>query len=276
MKILNSERGAFVVSVIIVLFWALITVIPLSIVVFGSLKSARELALNPIGLPHVWQWEQYKKAFFDAHLLRALGNSALLTVVSLFFLVIFGASASYPLARRTKWAPYSYFFLSGIMVPFQLAMLPLYRLMTKLHLINTHVGVIFIYIAVSLPMTIFLYTGFVKGISSDLEDAAKVDGATQFRMFWQIIFPLLRPATSTVIIMNSISLWNDFFIVLLFLGKREYRTLQLAMYSFIQQYSTKWGLVFAAVVLSMIPMIIVFMILQKQFIKGLSAGAVKG
>lgn len=276
MRILNSERGAFIVSIIIVLFWTLITIIPLSIVVFGSLKSARELALNPIGLPQVWQWGQYKKAFIDAHLLRALGNSALLTVTSLFFLVIFGASASYPLARRTKWAPYSYFFLSGIMVPFQLAMLPLYRLMTKLNLINTHVGVIFIYIAVSLPMTIFLYTGFVKGISSDLEDAAKVDGATQFRMFWQIIFPLLRPATSTVIIMNSISLWNDFFIVLLFLGKREYRTLQLAMYSFIQQYSTRWGLVFAAVVLSMIPMIIVFMILQKQFIKGLSAGAVKG
>ncbi len=276
MKILNSEKGAFVISIIIVLFWSLITIIPLSIVVFGSLKSARELALNPIGLPQVWQWGQYQKAFFDAHLLRALGNSALLTVSSLFFLVIFGASAAYPLARRTKWAPYSYFFLSGIMVPFQLAMLPLYRLMTKLNLINTHVGVIFIYIAVSLPMTIFLYTGFIKGVSSDLEDAAKVDGANQFRMFWQIIFPLLAPATSTVIIMNSISLWNDFFIVLLFLGKREYRTLQLAMYSFIQQYSTRWGLVFAAVVLSMIPMIIVFMILQKQFIKGLSAGAVKG
>ncbi len=263
-------------SALTVALWALFVVIPLAIMVMAAIKSPAEMAVNPFSWPQAFQWQTFQKAWEEAALARGIRNSLLLTSISLLFLVLFGASAAYPIARRTRWAPVFYFFLAGIMVPFQLAMLPLYRLMKLFSLINTYQGVIFIYVAVSLPMVIFLYSGFIKGINSELEDAALVDGAGPFRMFWTIIFPLLKPVTSTVIIMNIMSLWNDFFIALLFLPKKEMRTLQLSIFSFKGQYNSKLNLIMAAVILSILPMVIVFLALQKQFVQGIAGGAVKG
>lgn len=265
-----------IAAVITVGIWAFMIVVPLTIMVAGAVKSPDEMATNPFGWPQQFHWETFIQAWNDANLGRGLRNSLILTSASLVILVIFGASAAYPLARHTNWSPVLYYFLAGIMVPFQLAMLPLYRLMKSFHLINTFQGVIFIYTAVSLPMVIFLYTGFIKGINRELEEAALVDGASLFRTFWSIIFPLLKPVTATVIILNVMSLWNDFFIALLFLPKKELRTLQLSIFSFVGQYNSKLNLVMAAVILSILPLLIVFLVLQKQFIKGLAGGAIKG
>jgi len=276
MSLKQQERFSRIAALGLLSLWALITIIPLVFMVFAAVKSPAELASSPFGWPKEIHWETFRRAWMDANLTRGMQNSLILTTISIFFLVVFGASAAYPLARRSKWSPLFYFFLSGIMVPFQLAMLPLYRLMKVIDLINTFTGVIFIYTAVSLPMVIFLYTGFIKGINRELEEAALVDGAGKLRMFWQIIFPLLKPVTSTVIIMNIMSLWNDFFMVLLFLPKKEMRTLQLSIFTFVGQYNTKLNLVMAAVILSILPMITVFLLLQKQFIKGIAGGAVKG
>lgn len=276
MKLKTQEMGSKIASLFVVLLWAIITIVPLAIMVSGAVKSPAEMAASPFGWPQEFQWETFTRAWTEANLTRGMRNSLILTCASLALLVFFGASAAYPLARRTKWTPLFYFFLSGIMVPFQLAMLPLYRLMKMLNLLNTYPGVIFIYAAVSLPIVVFLYTGFIKGINRELEEAAMVDGAGKFRVFWQIIFPLLKPITSTVIIMNIISLWNDFFIVLLFLPKKEMRTLQLSIFTFVGQYNSKLNLVMAAVILSILPMVTVFLLLQKHFIKGIAGGAVKG
>ncbi len=276
---MSLKRQQFIgkaTSLSIVLIWTIITTIPLAMMIFAAIKSPAELAENPFGVPQNLQWETFSRAWNEANLARGMKNSIILTFVSIFLLVIFGALAAYPLARRTRWTPIFYFFLSGIMVPFQLAMLPLYRLMKMLDLINTYTGIIFIYMAISLPMVIFLYTGFIKGINRELEEAAMVDGAGKLRMFWQIIFPLLKPVTSTVIIMNIISLWNDFFMVLLFLPQKEMRTLQLSIFTFVGQYNSKLNLVMAAVILSILPMVSVFLLLQKHFIKGMAGGAVKG
>jgi len=271
-----QEGLARLASALTVLLWSAFILIPLYILFSVALKSPAEQAINPFGLPQQIVWENFTKAWHDAHLARAIGNSLLLTVTSICFIVIFSAMAAYPLARRTHWQVVFYYFLSSIMVPFQLAMLPLYRLMKNFHLINTYHGVVFIYVAVSLPMAVFLYAGFIKGINSELEDAALVDGAGPFRMFWAIIFPLLKPITSTVIIMNIMSLWNAFFIVLLYLPKREMRTLQLAIFSFVGQYNSQFNLIMAAVILAIAPMVIVFLLLQKQFVAGIAGGAVKG
>ncbi|MCA9882750.1 MAG: carbohydrate ABC transporter permease [Anaerolineae bacterium] len=260
----------------VVLLWAAFVIIPLAIMVSVAVKSPAEFATNPFGLPQEFAWDNFTKAWNDADLGRGIVNSLILTVTSLFIIVIFSASAAYPIARRTHWSPLFYFFLSGIMIPFQLTMLPLYRLMKSLELINTYQGVILIYTAVSLPMAIFLYAGFIKGINRELEDAALVDGAGRFRMFWMVVFPLLKPVTATTIIMNIISLWNDFFIVLLYLPKREMRTLQLSIFTFVGQYNSDLNYVMAAVILSIAPMIIVFLLLQKQFVQGIAGGAVKG
>ena len=276
MSLKRQQLWGKTVSLLIVLTWTIITIIPLAMMISAAIKSPAELAENPFGFPQDIQWDTFSRAWNEANLTRGMKNSIILTSVSIFFLIVFGASAAYPLARCTKWTPIFYFFLSGIMVPFQLAMLPLYRLMKMLDLINTYTGIIFIYVAVSLPMVIFLYTGFIKGINRELEEAAMVDGAGKLRIFWQIIFPLLKPVTSTVIIMNIMSLWNDFFMVLLFLPKKEMRTLQLSIFTFVGQYNSKLNLVMAAVILSILPMITVFLLLQKHFIKGMAGGAVKG
>ena len=190
-------------SVAMVALWAFFVIIPLAIMISVAVKSPAELASNPFGWPQHFEWGSFGKAWTEAHLARGIRNSLILTAASLAAIVFFSASAAYPIARRTRWSPVFYFFLAGIMIPFQLAMLPLYKLMKSFHLINTYHGVIFIYTAVSLPMAIFLYAGFIKGINSELEDAAMVDGAGPFRLFWTIIFPLLKPVTSTIIIMNS-------------------------------------------------------------------------
>ena len=276
MSLRREQLWPKVASLFIVLLWAVIIIIPLAIMVSGALKTPAELATRPFNWPQEFQWQTFVRAWTEAELSRGLRNSFILTFTSIVTLVFLGASAAYPLARRSSWSPLLYFFLSGIMLPFQLAMLPLYRLMKLFKLINTYTGVIFIYTAVSLPMVIFLYTGFIKGINRELEEAALVDGAGKFRMFWQIVFPLLKPVTATVIIMNIMSLWNDFFIVLLFLPKKEFRTLQLSIFTFVGQYNSKLNLVLAAVILSILPMITVFLLLQKHFIKGIAGGAVKG
>jgi len=263
-------------AAILVTIWAIFILIPLFVMVLVAIKTPAEQAVNPFGFPQHIAWNNFSQAWQKAHLARAILNSLILTIVAIFFIVIFSAMAAYPLARRTRWTLVFYYFLSSIMVPFQLAMLPLYRLMKGLHLINTYHGVIAIYIAVSLPMAVFLYAGFIKGVNSELEDAAMVDGASTFRMFWAIIFPLLKPITTTVVIMNIMSLWNDFFIVLLYMPKREMRTLQLAIFSFVGQYNSKFNLIMAAVMLSIAPIVVVFLILQRQFVAGIAGGAVKG
>ena len=276
MNVKTQERMAVSSAALVVIVWSVFVIIPLLMMVSVAVKTPMDQAINPLGWPERFAWENFQKAWEGAKLWRAVLNSLLLTTAALFSIIVLSASAAYPIARRTRWNPVLLFFLAGIMIPFQLAMLPLYRLMKGLHLINTYQGVILIYIAVSLPMAIFLYSGFIKGINSELEDAALVDGAGPFRMFWQILFPLLKPVTSTVIIMNIMSLWNDFFIVLLYLPKKEMRTLQLAIFSFVGQYNSDLNLVMAAVILSITPMVLVFLLLQKQFISGLAGGAVKG
>ncbi len=276
---MTSKQQAWLLklaSVAVVAIWAVFIIIPLGIMISVAVKSPAEMVTNPFGWPQHFEWSSFGKAWNDAQLARGIRNSLILTASSLVTIVFFSASAAYPIARRTQWSPVFYFFMAGIMIPFQLAMLPLYRLMKTLHLINTFYGVIFIYTATAMPMAVFLYVGFIKGINSELEDAALVDGAGPFRMFWTIIFPLLKPVTSTIIIMNIMSLWNDFFIALLYLPKKEMRTLQLSIFTFVGQYNSKLNLVLAAVILSILPMIIVFLMLQKHFIKGIAGGAVKG
>jgi raffinose/stachyose/melibiose transport system permease protein len=276
MNLNKKNRWSTIISFIVLLIWAIAILVPLFIMLSAAVKSPEEQATNPFGWPQKIQWETFRQAWTDAKLARGLGNSVILVSFSLVLIVMIGSMAAYPLARRTKWKPVYLYFLAGIMMPFQLAMLPLYRLMKMLELINTYAGGILIYVAISLPMVIFLYTGFIKGINHELEEAAMVDGANRFRIFWQIIFPLLKPVTSTVLILNIMSLWNDFFIVLLFLPKKEMRTLQLAIFSFIGEYNTRLNLVMASVILSILPLVIVFMALQKHFIKGMAGGAVKG
>ena len=272
---LLASRG---VALLIVLLWSALVVIPLLVLLSVALKSPTDLLNNPLGWPAQFVWSNFVDAWNNAALGQAFLNSVLITAVTLLGLILCGAMAAYPLARFTgPWSQRIYlYFVAGLIVPIQLGLFPLYKEMHDLQLINTYQGAILLYIAINLPFVIFLYTGFIKTVPRELEEAALLDGAGPMRTFWMIVFPLLRPVTATVAITSALSTWNDFFIPLIFLQRDGMQTLPLAIYNFVGQYNNNWSLIFASVIISSLPLIVIFLILQRYFIKGIAAGALRG
>jgi len=258
--------------------WTFLLLVPLVTTVSIALKTRYNLLIDPIGLPKPVAWDNITTAWQNANLGQALFNSLLITSAGVVGLIVLGASAAYPLARRMgRWPNGIYvYFILGLIVPLQLGLIPLYQLWQELGLLNSPLGVILIQIGELLPLTIFLFTGFIKTVPRELEEAATIDGAGQFRTFWTIVFPLLRPVTATVAIATSLVIWNDFLIPLLFLQDPNLQTIPLAIYGFVGEYSQSWNLIFASIVVSSLPIIALFLILQRSFIKGLTGGALKG
>lgn len=273
--VLFVSRG---LSLLIVLVWSILVLIPLVVLLSVALKSPIDLLNNPLGWPAQFIWSNFVDAWNNASLGQALVNSVLITGFALLGLIVCGALAAYPLARSTgPWSQRIYlYFVAGLIVPIQLGLFPLYKEMHDLQLINTYYGVILLYIAINLPFVIFLYTGFIKTVPRELEEAALLDGAGPIRTFWMIVFPLLRPVTATVAITSTLSVWNDFFIPLIFLQRDGMQTLPLAIFNFVGQFNDNWSLIFASVIISSIPLIGLFLVLQRYFIKGIAAGALKG
>jgi|GraSoiStandDraft_29_1057270.scaffolds.fasta_scaffold400705_2 raffinose/stachyose/melibiose transport system permease protein len=265
-------------ALLIVLFWSALVVIPLVVLFSVALKSPVDLLNNPMGWPARFVWSNFADAWNNAALGQALFNSVLITSATVLGLIVCGSLAAYPLARFIgPWFQRIYiYFVAGLIVPIQLGLFPLYKEMHDLQLINTYYGVILLYIAVNLPFVIFLYTGFIKTVPRELEEAALLDGAGPMQTFWLIVFPLLRPVTATVAITSALSTWNDFFIPLIFLQRSGMQTLPLAIYNFVGQFNNNWSLIFASVIISSLPLIVLFLILQRYFIKGIAAGALKG
>src|SRR5579884_1098051 len=272
---LLASRG---LALLVVLLWSALVIIPLTVLLSVALKSPTDLLNNPLGWPTQFVWSNFVDAWNNASLGQAFFNSVLITSVTLLGLILCGAMAAYPLARFTgPWSQRIYlYFVAGLIVPIQLGLFPLYKEMHDLQLINTYQGAILLYIAANLPFVIFLYTGFIKTVPRELEEAALLDGADPIRTFWLIVFPLLRPVTATVAITSTLSTWNDFFIPLIFLQRDGMQTLPLAIYDFVGQYNNNWSLIFASVIISSLPLVALFLILQRYFIKGIAAGALRG
>lgn len=272
---LLASRG---LALLLVLVWSALVIVPLIVLFSVALKSPTDLLNNPLGWPAQFVWSNFADAWNNAGLGQALFNSVLITSVTLLGLILCGAMAAYPLARFTgPWSQRIYlYFVAGLVVPLQLGLFPLYKEMHDWQLINTYQGAILLYIAVNLPFVIFLYTGFIKTVPRELDEAALLDGASPMRTFWIIVFPLLRPVTATVAITSTLATWNDFFIPLIFLQRDGMQTLPLAIYNFVGQYNNNWSLIFASVIISSLPLVVLFLILQRYFIKGIAAGALRG
>ncbi|MBN2982891.1 MULTISPECIES: carbohydrate ABC transporter permease [Cohnella] len=266
------------VRLVFLAIWSVVVLVPLWMLLSIAFKTPSEFLENPFGLPASIRLDNFVSSWTQASLGLALGNSLLVTAISLAALVLFGSAAAYALARgssRIHRALYAYFLL-GLMVPFQIAMIPLYKVFRTFELINKIPGGALAYVAVTIPFVVFLFFEFVRALPADLEEAASIDGCGRVRAFALIVFPLLKPVTATVVITNCISIWNDFMVPLLFLQKSSVRTIPIAIYSFTGEYNNQWPLIFAGVVISSLPMVIAFLLLQKQFIKGMVSGAVKG
>ncbi|WP_240416200.1 carbohydrate ABC transporter permease [Paenibacillus periandrae] len=271
------NRNSFLIWFILAL-WAIVVLIPILIVVFAALKAPSELAQGPLSIPASFEWSNFVAAWNKGMMANSMINSIAIAGSSVILIILFSSAAAYPLSRRKKkWATITFlYFLSGMMIPFQMTMIPLYKLLSQLNLIGKYPGPIFIYIALGLPFSIFLYSAFFKTIPQEIEESALIDGCGPYRTFWSILFPLLKPVTSTLLIMNTLTIWNDFFVPLLFLQGKSARTIPLSIYSFTGEFVNQWNLIFAAVFIGSLPLVLLFLVLQKQFIQGMSSGAVKG
>jgi raffinose/stachyose/melibiose transport system permease protein len=255
----------------------LIHILPFYILITTSFKALDDLSSKWM-FPGYMYFDNFLNAWEEAKLATAFKNNIIVTVISIVFIVIIGSIAAYPLSRRqTKWNKFIYMlFISALIVPPLTSLVPLYKFMVDLGGMNQYWGIILLHITFHLPMTIFLYTGFISTIPRELDEAAMIDGAGQFGLFYRIILPLLKPITATVIILHGVSVWNDFQFSLFFLQKPELRTVTVALSTFFGEDGGKIGWVAAGSFMGAMPMVVIYLFLQRYFITGLSAGAVKG
>ena len=260
------------------LFAAVIFIIPFLFMLVNSLKERRESNLLNLSLPEIFHWENYATVFSanNYQILTAFKNSILITACSVLLLVILGSMAGYVLQRRTDKAHrfINSLILTGLMVP--AAILPTIWMMQNMHIYKTLFGMIMIEVALQIPFTIMLYRGFMNSIPEELEEAGYIDGCSKLKLFTTIIFPLLKPVSATVIILNAVTIFNDFTNPLYFLPGAKNVTVQLTLYKFMGQYSSSYNLLFADVIIIIIPMLILFIFFSKRIVSGMVAGAVKG
>ncbi|TCN24088.1 carbohydrate ABC transporter permease [Mesobacillus foraminis] len=273
----NKYTGrTFIVEIIAILI-GLVFLVPFYYVISNSLKTFADILTNTSALPSVLQWQNYVQAFERLDYLRVFTNSLIITVGSNVVLIIFCSMAAYMLVRTKKKISNIIFmtFVAAMVIPFQSIMIPLIKTAGNLGLLNSMWGLVIMYLGFGSGMTIFLYHGFIKGIPVELEEAAIIDGCSPFGVFWRIVFPLLKPITVTVMILNSLWIWNDYLLPSLVLQDPALRTIPLATFFFFGQYTKQWELALAGLVLSIIPLVIFFFSMQKHIIKGITSGSIK-
>lgn len=256
---------------------AVVFMIPLYYLVVSTFKDQQQILENPLALPTSFSLANYTKALGTMKYWRNFGNSLLITGVSVLIVVIFGSMAAYSYSRhQTKFAKFTGFvFLLGFMVPAQTTMLPLFTVMKGLRLINTYRGMILLH-SNQCVFAYMLYRGFMQTIPKELEEAAQIDGCNMWQSFWRITFPLLQPITVTIVVFNVMWIWNDFMLTYLFLNSSSKATLIMQVFNGVGTFSNDWSMMMSALVLALLPMVIFYLVMQKQIIEGVAAGGVKG
>lgn len=257
---------------------SIVYIYPILLVLLESVKTKADLAANPLGLPRELYFGNFVNAFKTMRYFRSLFNTTLIVAIAVAVCVVITSMAAYAIGRKggRLYNGIYMFFLCGLIVPFQMVMIPLYKIMLGFKFINTYHGIIFVYLGTSAAFSVFLFSGFVKSVPRELEEAALIDGCGLYTTFFRIVFPLLKPAISTIAVLNTFSLWNDFLTPMLYLQKREMMTITVQLSAFVGQYYNYWSSIFAAIFLITYPMVIVYLFTQRYIISGITAGAVKG
>ena len=263
---------------VLILLLALIYLVPLYIALSNAFKSYWDVIKSPLSLPAEPTMDNFIEAFHSSNILSLYGTSILITFSSVALLILICSSAAYIIIRRkNKLCKFLYgFALIGIMVPPVVTLVPSIKTLSMLGLMYTPWGLLMFYGGAYFSTTIFLYTGFINSIPATLDESAYIDGASTITIFFRIIFPLLKPCTATAIILMGMWIWNDFLNPMYILGTTAGKTITLGIYNSIGAYTSKWNLVFANVILASFPIVILYLCMQKQFMTGLTAGAVKG
>jgi raffinose/stachyose/melibiose transport system permease protein len=260
------------------IIFAVVNAYPIIWMIINSFKSAKEFSVNQFGLPKTFVLQNYVDAWQTANLGVLFRNSIFICLLATIITVFIGALASYFLSRfEFKLSKIAYtFFIFGMLIPIHATLVPMFILLKNLGILNTPITLIFPYIAFNLPITIFILTSFMKAFPKDIEESAVMDGCGIFRIFWSIILPMSRPAMATVIILNFIHNWNEFSFALVLLNDPNLQTLPLGLASFAGQFTVNYGAQMAGLTMSLFPILIFYLLLEKDIVKGMTAGAVKG
>lgn len=261
------------------LMWllSLLVIVPFLVMLFGSLKTSVEATSFDLSLPTTWEWHNYSRVIEEGKMVRSFLNGMLITGAAVLLNIIFASMAAFFIARRkTKGSEFLYyFFFIGMLAPMQT--IPTIRLMQSFSLYGTYTSAILLYCVINISFSIFLYVGFIRTtVPKELDEAALLDGASVIRLFFSIVFPLLRPINMTILIIVFMNIWNDVNIPIFFLNDPKKWTMPLSVYQFFGTYSgSNWNLVFANLVLTALPVLIIYLFCQRYIVSGLTSGAVK-
>jgi len=262
---------------IIMLLVCAVVIVPFYYLIVNTFKTRREMAFYPLQLPETLYLGNFEAALNQIRFWNAFTNTAIITVSTLVIVILFGSLAAYSVARRKHkiYKVVMLYFLLGFMVPIQTTMVPLYRIMINFGLENSILGLIVLSTG-STAFAFFLYQGFIKTVPYELEESAFIDGASPVRVFFQIVFPLLKPITVTLTIFHVMHTWNDFVLPFLFLHSRSNATLMLEMVRSVGEFQNDWPVMMAIMVMIMAPLVVFYLFAQRYIIEGLTGGAVKG
>ncbi|AZO02583.1 MULTISPECIES: carbohydrate ABC transporter permease [unclassified Mesorhizobium] len=256
---------------------AVIMIYPLFVMVASSFKTNPEIFSSPLSLPTHFSTANLEKVWTGTNFVRYLANSVGITAASVALILMFSTLAGYAIARyRFRLSSLVLmFFLSGMTVPLKLAIIPLFIQLDTLGLVDSYLGLVLVYVAMGIPSAVFIMTGFLRTLPRELEESARMDGASELRIMWSIMLPLARPALVIVAIQNAVPIWNDFFFPLVLITSDNLKTLPQGLTVFVGEFTTDWGVLFTGLTLAALPITVLYIVLSKQFISGITQGAVK-
>ncbi len=273
---MKTKKNNWIITLFIFM-GSLFILFPLYLSITTALKTPQELAESRLAFPTGLHFENFITAIEMTNFFNALKNSFIITVSAVSITILTNSMVAYAIARNMHKKFYKglyFYFISAMFIPFPIIMLPIVKQTHTMGMDNP-IGIIFLYIVYGLAFNIFVYVGYIKSIPLSLEEAAVIDGASTWVVFWKVIFPLLGPMNATIGILSSLWIWNDFMLPLIILTKRRMMTLPLVQFVFQSQFSTDYNLAFASYLMALLPMIIVFILAQKWIISGVMKGGIK-
>lgn len=275
----RASTGRTIAAHAVLLGYTLIALFPVFVIVINSFKSRKAIFADPLGLPLPGSFDLvgYRTVLHQGDFFLYFQNSLIVTVVSLFCVLLFGAMAAFALSEyRFKGNTLMGLYLAlGIMIPIRLGTVAILEIMVASGLVNTLSALILVYTAQGLPLAIFILAEFMKSVSDDLKNAGRIDGLSEYRIFFSLVLPLVRPAMATVAVFTMIPIWNDLWFPLILAPAEHTKTVTLGAQVFIGQFVTNWNAVLAALSLAIVPVLVLYLIFSRQLIRGITAGAVK-
>jgi raffinose/stachyose/melibiose transport system permease protein len=275
-SIFGAKLGDGVIFAVTLILAAL-SFFPVYFTVMSAFKTNGEILRNPIALPSAFRVDNFVYLWSKTRIPQAALNSAFLTLVSTALMILVIPMSAYAIERRkTRLSKFLYsYFIAGMMIPFQVYMIPLFRQLRVIGLFGTLYGPIVVYVSGATAFGTLLYCSFIKSIPREIEEAAAIDGYHSFAVFWKIVFPLLGPCTASMIILQGLGIWNDFLMPLMVMPANRPKTINVEIFSYIGEFQIRWDILFSGTLCAMLPILLIFAFLQKYFVSGIMAGTLK-